>query len=390
MKCSDTRVILAKRQAGLSLIEVMVAMAIGVILMLGVTQIFSASRAAFSSNEGLARIQENSRFAMEFLRQDMRMAGNLGCLNELGYDGNIYNHLLPAAGPPTAAHWPYRIDMPVEVYEYQNTGPGVTIALSEARTTPAAGSWSPALPAALAGNALDNSDVIVVRYLSADFARLTNIVAAGGSEMFAVNPADAWYMQPVGGIYGITDCKKVTLVQVNAGGATNLGSGINLRAWDARESDYSPFSVVHRYRFVAYFVGRGAGGEPALMRRELAPNGALGPAEEMVPGVESIQVMLGVNLSLRNRLVGDRPDAYMTAAQVQNGTGAWAPSTPAQRWASVVNFRVGMLMRNARPGAADTPVNLPRIADTVVSPPQDGRMRQTYEVQIAIRNRVRD
>ena len=380
-----------KNQVGLSLIEVMVAMAIGVILMLGITQIFSASRAAFSSNEGLARIQENSRFAMEFIRQDLRMAGNMGCLNELGYAGNIFNHLLPpvTAGPPTAVHWPYRLDLPVEVYEFQNTGPGTTIAVAETRTTPGTGSWSPALPTALAGSAYDNSDVIVVRYLSADFARLTDIVAAGGSESITVNAADAAYIQP-GSIYGITDCKKVSLMQVNAGGVTNFGSGINLRVWDAMESDYSPFSIIHRYHFVAYFVGRGADGGPALMRRALENNGALGAAEEVVPGVESLQVVLGVNFSLRTRLIGDRPDAYLTADQVQAGTGPWSPSNAAQRWASVVNFRVGMLIRNDRPGASETPTNLPRIADTTVTPPQDGRMRQTYEAQVAIRNRVRD
>ena len=379
-----------KNQVGLSLIEVMVAMAIGVILMLGITQIFSASRAAFSSNEGLARIQENSRFAMEFIRQDLRMAGNMGCLNELGYAGNIFNHLLPPSAAPNINHWPYRLDLPVEVYEFQNTGPGTTIAVTDTRTTPAAGSWSPALPAPLVGNAYDNSDVIVVRYLSADFARLTDIVAAGGSESITVNAADASYIQP-GSIYGITDCKKVSLMQVNTGGATSQG-GRNQRLWDAMESDYSPFSIIHRYHFVAYFVGRGTDGAPALMRRVLEPNGNLGAAEEIVTGVESIQVMLGVNLSLRTRLIGDRPDAYMTAAQVQAGAGAWNPSTAtaAQRWASVVNFRVGMLIRNDRPGASETPTNLPRIADTTVTPPQDGRMRQTYEAQVAIRNRVRD
>ena len=70
---------------GLSLVELMVALAIGLLLLLGLVEIFGASRAAFSSAEGSARIQENSRFALEFLRRDARMAGHMGCLNELGY-----------------------------------------------------------------------------------------------------------------------------------------------------------------------------------------------------------------------------------------------------------------------------------------------------------------
>ena len=392
------------RQKGLSLIEVLVAMAIGVILMLGMTQIFSASRAAFSSNEGLARIQENSRFAMEFLRQDLRMAGHMGCMNELAYQQSLFNvaspqrlfnHLLPPGTAPIPANmWPYRLDLPLQVYEYVGTAPGQSFALTESRATPAAGSWSPALPSDLVGDAMDGSDVVVVSYLSADSARLQDVLTPTGAERVIVNPLDASYVQD-GSIYGITDCQNVSLFQLNAGGDVSQDV-LNLRGWDVNENGYGPFNVLHRYRFVAYYVGAGADGGPALIRRGLAANGTLGGREELVPGVESLQVLLGVNLNLRN-IAGDVPQAYLTGAQVEAGTGAaWVATTPPaptataqHRWISVVSFKLGLLMRNSRPGAADAPANSPIVGDTTLVPPADGRMRQTYEAQVAIRNRVR-
>ena len=67
-----------RHAAGLSLIEMMIAMVISLILMLGVVQIFMASRAASRLSEGAARTQENARFALDFLERDIRMAGHMG------------------------------------------------------------------------------------------------------------------------------------------------------------------------------------------------------------------------------------------------------------------------------------------------------------------------
>ncbi len=70
------------RVAGISLIETMIAMVIGLVLMLGVAQVFLASRAASRLAEGNGRAQENGRFALEFLQRDIRMAGHFGCVND--------------------------------------------------------------------------------------------------------------------------------------------------------------------------------------------------------------------------------------------------------------------------------------------------------------------
>lgn len=71
------------RQSGLSLVELMVAMALSLLLMLGVIQIFLSSKQTYSTNSALSRVQESGRFAMNFLTQDIRNTGYKGqCLGE--------------------------------------------------------------------------------------------------------------------------------------------------------------------------------------------------------------------------------------------------------------------------------------------------------------------
>ena len=53
----------------------MVALTIGLILLAALTRLFVTSRSTYTLEEGLARVQESGRFAMEFLAQDIRMAG---------------------------------------------------------------------------------------------------------------------------------------------------------------------------------------------------------------------------------------------------------------------------------------------------------------------------
>ena len=66
------------RQSGLTLVEIMVALAIGSFLIIGAVQIYNQSRQAFVVNESIARVQETAQFAMDTIEADLRMASNWG------------------------------------------------------------------------------------------------------------------------------------------------------------------------------------------------------------------------------------------------------------------------------------------------------------------------
>ncbi|ARU27615.1 hypothetical protein CBR65_09340 [Cellvibrio sp. PSBB006] len=73
-----------RKQAGLSLIELMIAITLGLILMAGVIQVFLSSRVTFATQQAMSRVQETGRLAVEFMARDIRMAGYMGCTSRSG------------------------------------------------------------------------------------------------------------------------------------------------------------------------------------------------------------------------------------------------------------------------------------------------------------------
>ena len=59
------------RQNGISIVEIMVSIAISLILLAGVMQIMLTNKQTYRVQEAFARLQENGRFAMDFLAKDM-------------------------------------------------------------------------------------------------------------------------------------------------------------------------------------------------------------------------------------------------------------------------------------------------------------------------------
>lgn len=68
-------------QRGISLVELMVAMTLGLLLVLGVTQMLLGNKQSFLMQQQLASMQENARFILARMSRDIRQAGMFGCLD---------------------------------------------------------------------------------------------------------------------------------------------------------------------------------------------------------------------------------------------------------------------------------------------------------------------
>ena len=68
-------------RSGFGLIELMVALALGMLVVLGMTQMFSSCREAYLSQQSSAMLQEDARYVLSKLAREIRMAGMLGCLS---------------------------------------------------------------------------------------------------------------------------------------------------------------------------------------------------------------------------------------------------------------------------------------------------------------------
>ncbi|MGE5155729.1 MAG: hypothetical protein ACM3ST_17175 [Bdellovibrio bacteriovorus] len=68
-----------RHQIGLAMVELLVAMAVGLFLMGGILQVFVSSKASYRVGEANSRVQENGRFAVQMLASDLRGARGTGC-----------------------------------------------------------------------------------------------------------------------------------------------------------------------------------------------------------------------------------------------------------------------------------------------------------------------
>jgi type IV pilus assembly protein PilW len=86
------------RQSGFSLIELMVAVTLGLFLMTALVEVLLSGNRSFTSANHLSRLQENGRMATSMIVTDLKRAGYMGGNSEIG---NILGNLGPT--PPAAS-----------------------------------------------------------------------------------------------------------------------------------------------------------------------------------------------------------------------------------------------------------------------------------------------
>ena len=69
-----------RRSRGFTLVELLVALTLGLMLVLGVSQVAISSRTTHASQQAAMLLQDDARFALGKMIQDIRQAGMFGCL----------------------------------------------------------------------------------------------------------------------------------------------------------------------------------------------------------------------------------------------------------------------------------------------------------------------
>jgi len=404
--------------AGFGLIELMIGILIGTLLLLGLTQVFSTTRNAYQTSEGVARAQESSRFAMDFLSRDLRMAGHEGCTADVAHfqsnPPDFYSHFLSVANR-TAQNWtaaPYgeQFNASLQGYEATNSGPGNSLNIStNADPVPfgSAGAWTPALPAEVAANGAGGvvvgSDVVTIRTFDTTGIPVTAINVSTNPATITV-PAAYSSLITANNLYGIADCNKVSVFQATtsaAGGVFTVGVGGLNQSGFVGENWATGNRGMYLYplRSVVYFVGRATNGGPALYRINYS-NGC-GPTtfacvpEELVDGIENMQFLYGYDN--HGNLPDGAIDTYWTAAQVVNLGGAGVGSADAA-WRRIGTVRLGFISRSI--DQAQTTKSLvtggqpSNVVGTLVSTPDfnagsnDSRLRIVYTNTVSLRNQL--
>ncbi len=369
--------------SGLSIIELLIAMVLGLTLAAGVVQIYVGTSTTERDQDARLRMQENGRFALNFLGNEIRMAGYLGCQGSI--QGSSVNNTLSA---PPATLQP---ETGIQGWEADGTAPGeinnsannvATIASTSAEwSTGGAGFNIPNV------QAVPNSDIVRLWGGWGNSGPVTDIDNSGPDPIIQ---AEASIGISVDDFLIISDCEQADFVQACAvaptgGPATTvditLSTACNPGNIGAAFVTSQDPAEVMRLEGALYYVGKrdnDANNPPTLMRSTLTATGTAGPAEELIEGVESMQLLYGVNVDQDVRAT---VDAYLTADQVTN-------------WDEVISVRVSLLLQSVNDGTVPAPQSYTFDGVTYDGGagngdlPDDERVRRVFTATISLRNRA--
>lgn len=379
----------AGRAAGVSLIEMMVAMVIGLILLLGVIQIFMASRAASRLSEGAARTQENARFALDFLERDIRMAGHMGCVNDQAHVVKAGDSIrVNIAGITRGDGSPLDFSVPIQGYEAAGTAPGDELTIGG--TWQAAGSTPTAIqnlsPAPILG-----SDILVMRYLTSEGSPVLSI--APGTDSTVTVASDAAARLSAGtattpSLFAVSDCSQVDVF------AGSLEDNV-ITATDTLLATYASnnaVTMVYRAEAAVYYVATNPANEPALYRARANGAGSFDDGEELVEGIESLQFLYGLDAETAISSTAP-PTGTITVQRTAADVSTATDDTAVAAWRRVGMVQLGILVRSPQPAAAeqaDADITQLGVLGVGFNPAttNDRRYRTSYEVSVALRNRL--
>lgn len=329
--------------SGFGLVELMVAMALGLLVVSVGFQVFLSSKRTFDVQASLIARQEATRFAMNLLGRDLLSTGYRGCLRDIGVVRNTLND---------ADTFLYDFAVHVEGFD----------ALGAA--------WSPGLPAAVPGVA-SGTDVLTVRAVNDTGAVISQSMPTQSADLKTTAGLDP---PPVvnGDIALVSDCGGAAVFQVtqytaaNGNIVHNTGVGTPGNATQNLGRRFQEGSQLFTLRTTSYYIADSASGDGRALWRRIGTR----PAEELAEGVENMQFVYGEDTD------GDGvPDAWRAAGAVA-------------RWDRVTAVRVALLVASIRGRLSDGDGREFDLLGQTVGPFDDGRLRRALTTTLALRNRL--
>jgi type IV pilus assembly protein PilW len=358
-----TPLIHLRKQRGLTLIELMIALVLGLILVAGIIQVFVSNKQTYRVTEAHSLLQDNARFALELLSRDVRSAGYSGC------------RAIENLNVITIA------DTPIIAMTAENIITG-----SEGKTS---ASWSPSINANF-GTVLEGTDVITIQRAESCGGNLISNVSATDAAIEAYSP-NACSIN-TGDVLMLSDCQDAHIFRATSvtAGANKETIGHNTDNNQAshfctsysslpsasdcdsgQDKIYSFDAELTRFRSYSYFLRENTQNNPTLYRfdNSLAA-GANNPAQ-LIEGIEDMQIMYGIDDN--NDDILDRTENAETIDL-------------AGEWNLVISAEINLLVQTLEDNLTTTPQTISFNGQTVSG--ADGRIRRIFSSAIGIRNRI--
>lgn len=378
-----------RRERGFSLIELMVAVALGLLLTTAMVTVYINSKSSFTRQQQLSSLQQNVRIAFEYLAGDARVVGHLGCFTGLPTlpAGGDFNSSLAATGIGT------NYALGVEGYEYKNTTPNAfTLTSSAPANVTATTNWEtnvatdaintiPATTISTTG-LTPGSDVLVIRTVAGRPVRLAAPTVSGANTLSLENLAGGTCSNgttaKVSGFCAnshglIASCSRARVFQVQSIAAQTLTLTGTLGSDPLYKTDAA--EVFPMQTLVYYVALSSSGTTNSLYRRTFDGDNAAGLEQELIEGVENLQLRYGVDTDAT-------PDGIVNSYVAANAVA---------NWNTVVSVRMGLLMRTTTAVESDTSVATTGLVNGVtVTYPTTGSKydRRVFTTTVAVRNKI--
>ncbi len=293
-----------RKNAGFSLVELMIALLLGLFIIGGVISVFLSSRVAYQQNENLGRMQENGRYAFEILGRDLREAAGIPCGSNVP-TANVLNN--------AATNWWSNWSDGIHGYEGTETLPAK--AIGTATTERITGTDAVMIHSSTQGNA-----VVITDHDPAAAQFKVNTTAHGLVDGDVVLACD--YKQAA--IFQITSASSsnVTLVH-NTGNSVapgNCSKGLGYPTVCTTNGTAYTFEnrgLITKLFAKAWYVGVNPRGGRSLYQISLTRSGsnAATVTEEVVEGVTDLQIQY-----LAKDGSGNLPVSYVDASSVTDWT----------------------------------------------------------------------
>ena len=333
-----TNVLRHSPNSGFSIVELLIALALGLLVVAGIVQLFVGNNRTYEVVNAQARLQENARFAFDFITRSARSAGYFGCAPEtanvaLNLVGNW--NLIPE----------YNMPEPVDGWESNGNG---TFSPDDLTTMPRSGAAEVNIH--LTGNGIDRnelsdaSDILVFRSIEKPAARLAQILQPDGIPI-AYTP-DGEPSFEVDDVVVLADCEQAAVFKVTdvatAGDETTLSRVVSGAAGPFENSatvttstgdviastlsilgrSYGASATIAPLETTFYFIARStelaqvaqAGIDGVAVNALWQKTGNNAPVE-LVQGIEDMQLLFGVDTTADEVL---NVNQYLTIDNVED------------------------------------------------------------------------
>lgn len=289
---------------GFSLVELMVALVLGLLVVGAAIAIFAANRQAYRSGEGLGRVQENLRIAFELMARDIREAGGNPCVRDV-VTVNVLNG--------STSQW----------YTDLNDWSRIVVGYDNAVAFP---NGSPAFGTAT-GNRISGTDAI--QLLSGGTKVATVEAHDTATSTFTLNRNDAGFS--AGDLIVACNSSQASVFQASSASSDQVGHAaggtpgncdgtLGLVACTDTVFEYSPpASVLTDLHASRWYVGRNANGGNSLYQSALQNNAGTPVVinQEVLEGVQNMQI------------------TYLSS-----GAASYVPAASVGDWGQVVSVRI--------------------------------------------------